>query len=70
MALPMKFELDPPINSGVMKSPRVSEKVKIEPATIPGRIIGIRIWRKVNHEPAPKSAEASRSESGTRSKAP
>ena len=36
MTLPMKFEFAPPTSSGVMKSPRVSENVKIEPATTPG----------------------------------
>ena len=52
-----------------MKSPRVSEKVKMDPATIPGRASGKVTWRKVVAGVAPRSPEASSSERGTRSSA-
>jgi hypothetical protein len=69
MTLPMKFELPPPTSRGVMKSPRVSEKVKIDPATRPGRTSGSTTLRTVRQPRAPRSPEASRSESGMRSRA-
>ncbi|MCY1181488.1 hypothetical protein D3C76_1851280 [compost metagenome] len=50
-----------------MKSPRVSEKVKMEPAAMPGidsgRITCMKVWRGL----APRSAEACSSEGGRRS---
>lgn len=66
----MKFELAPPTSSGVMKSPRVSENVKIDPAIRPGRASGSTTERMVRQERAPRSPEASSSESGIRSSAP
>ena len=63
----MKSEPAPPTSVGVMKSPSVSEKVKIEPAAIPGRIRGNSTVRNVRQPRAPRSAEASSIESGTRS---
>ncbi len=52
-----------------MKSPRVSEKVKIDPATTPGSASGRITLATVRHPRAPRSAEASRYESGIRSRA-
>ena len=69
MTLPMKLELAPPISSGVMKSPRVSENVKIEPATTPGSASGSTTLRNVRQFRAPRSPDASSSESGIRSSA-
>ena len=43
----MNCELAPPTSSGVMKSPSVSEKVKIEPATMPGSASGRTTLRSV-----------------------
>ena len=54
-------------SEGAMKSPRVSEKVKIEPATTAGKAIGRITRRKVVPGPAPRSSEAESSESGIRS---
>ena len=65
--LPMKSEPAPPTSVGVMKSPSVSENVKIEPAAIPGRINGNSTERNVRQLRAPRSADASMKESGTRS---
>ena len=45
-------------------------KVKMDPATMPGSTMGSTTVRKVNQEPAPRSAEASSRESGTRSREP
>ena len=45
LAVEKKLEL--PITVGMMKSPSVSEKVKIDPATIPGSVSGRMIRRKV-----------------------
>ena len=71
MTLPIRFVLDPlPISTGVMKSPRVSENVKIDPATMPGSANGNNTLRSVRPLRAPRSAEASMSESGIRSSAP
>ena len=53
-----------------MKSPRVSEKVKIEPATTPGSASGSSTLRSVRQLRAPRSPDASSSESGIRSSAP
>ncbi len=50
-----------------MKSPSVREKVKIEPAAMPGRASGKSTRRNVVQPRAPMSALASRNESGTRS---
>ena len=63
----MKSEPAPPTSVGVMKSPSVSEKVKIEPAARPGSVSGSRTLRKVCQPRAPMSADASSSDSGTRS---
>ena len=41
-------------SAGVMKSPRVSEKVKIEPATTAGKASGRITRRKVVHGVAPE----------------
>src|SRR5881227_1350921 len=57
--LPMKLEPAPPTSAGVMKSPRVSEKVKIDPATSPGRASGRITVRSVRQALAPRSCEAS-----------
>ena len=71
MTLPMRFVPEPePMSSGVMKSPSVSEKVKIDPAMTPGRTSGSTTLRSVRRVRAPRSAEASKNESGIRSKAP
>ena len=59
ITFPRKLEPAPPINMGVMKSPRVSENVKIEPAITPGRARGRMTRRTVHHPLAPRSAEAS-----------
>jgi len=56
----MKLEPAPPTRAGVMKSPSVSEKVKIEPATIPGIARGRITDRSVRDPLAPRSWEASR----------
>lgn len=53
-----------------MKSPSVSEKVKIDPATIPGSASGRITPRIVRRLRAPRSPEASSSEFGIRSIAP
>ena len=66
----MKSELAPPTRVGVMKSPRVSENVKIEPAITPGSASGSTIERVVRHPFAPRSREASMYEWGIRSSAP
>ena len=50
-----------------MKSPSVSEKVKIEPATTAGKASGRITRRKVCPGFAPRSSEALSSESGIRS---
>ena len=50
-----------------MKSPRVSEKVKIEPATTAGKTSGRITRRKVVPGFAPMSSEALSSVSGIRS---
>ena len=50
-----------------MKSPSVSENVKIEPATTAGSASGRMTRRNVHKAAAPRSAEASRSEGGMRS---
>ena len=47
MTFPMKLEFAPPTSSGVMKSPSVSENVKIEPATMPGSTSGSTTLRTV-----------------------
>ena len=52
-----------------MKSPSVSENVKIEPATIPGSASGRSTRRTVVVPRAPRSADASSTESGIRSNA-
>ena len=52
-----------------MKSPSVSEKVKIEPATTPGRESGKTTCQNVLPPLAPRSPEASTSEWGMRSSA-
>ena len=52
-----------------MKSPSVSENVKIEPATTPGNASGSTTVRNVVEPFAPRSREASISEPGTRSSA-
>ncbi|MCY1466255.1 hypothetical protein D9M71_845300 [compost metagenome] len=52
-----------------MKSPRVSEKVKIEPAAIPGIDSGRITCMKVCRGCAPRSAEACSSDGGRRSRA-
>ena len=51
-----------------MKSPSVSENVKIEPATIAGKTSGSTTRRIVVHARPPRSDDASSSESGIRSK--
>ena len=50
-----------------MKSPSVSENVKIEPATMPGSASGRTTERSVRKPCAPRSRDASSSESGIRS---
>ena len=50
-----------------MKSPSVSEKVKIDPATTAGKASGKITRRKVVPGLAPRSSEALSSESGIRS---
>src|SRR5919201_6304678 len=65
--LPMKSDPAPPTSVGVMKSPNVRENVKIEPATTPGSASGNSTLRNVRQPEAPRSAEASKYESGTRS---
>ena len=50
-----------------MKSPRVSEKVKIDPATTAGKTSGRITLRKVVAGLAPRSSEALSSVSGIRS---
>ena len=45
-----------------MKSPRVSENVKIEPATIAGKTSGQITLRIVVHGSAPRSSDALKSE--------
>ncbi|MCY1457183.1 hypothetical protein D9M71_744500 [compost metagenome] len=52
-----------------MKSPRVSEKVKIEPAAMPGTESGRITCMKVCRGLAPRSAEACSSDGGKRSSA-
>src|SRR4029079_8064874 len=59
----------PPTSCGATKSPIVSEKTKIEPATIPGKASGKITLRKVVSAFAPRSREASRYESGIFSRA-
>ena len=66
----MKLEFAPPTRIGVMKSPSVSEKVKIDPATTPGSASGRTTLRSVRQLRAPRSPDASSSESGIRSSAP
>ena len=66
----MKLEFAPPTRIGVMKSPRVIENVKMEPATTPGSASGRITLRSVRQLRAPRSPEASNSESGIRSSAP
>jgi hypothetical protein len=51
----------------MMKSPRVSEKLNIDPATTPGNASGRVIRRNVVAGRAPRSPEASSTERGTRS---
>src|SRR5690606_10166660 len=53
----------------MIKSPRVRENVKIEPAMTPGNAIGKMTVRNVCNGFAPKSLEASTNELGTRSNA-
>ena len=65
--LPMKSDPAPPTSVGVMKSPSVSENVKIDPAARPGSTSGSSTRRNVVKPRAPMSADASSSESGTRS---
>ena len=55
-------------SEGVMKSPEVSENVKIEPATIAGKTSGQMTRRNVRHGFAPRSSEAARTEFGIRSR--
>ena len=66
---PMKLDPVPPTRNGVMKSPRVRENVKIDPATTPGSASGRITFAIVRPPRAPRSAEASRYESGIRSMA-
>ena len=58
-----------PMMPGMMKSPSVSEKVKIDPAATPGMASGRITRRKVSRGRAPRSAEASMKDLGTRSSA-
>ena len=64
-----EVELELPKIVGRMKSPSVSENVKIEPATRPGFASGSTTLRNVSHGRAPRSLEASRNDPGTRSSA-
>jgi hypothetical protein len=57
-AFPMK-KLELPNKDGTIKSPRESEKVKIDPATTPGKGKGRITLRKVCGGFAPGSPEAS-----------
>jgi hypothetical protein len=61
--------LELPRAPGTTKSPSVREKVKIAPAARPGMARGSVTWRNVWAGRAPRSAEASRHERGTRSRA-
>ena len=63
--MPMNWLLETSLT--VMKSPRVSEKVKIEPATTAGKASGRITRRKVVNGEAPRSSEALISEFGIRS---
>ena len=65
----MRFEFFPPTSNGVMKSPSVSENVKMEPATRPGSASGSTTLRRVRPSRAPRSLDASMNESGIRSSA-
>ena len=67
-ALPMK-KLEFPNSEGTMKSPSVSENVKMEPATTPGSASGRITCAESLRGPAPRSPEASTSDLGTRSSA-
>ena len=69
MTFPMRLEFVPPMSSGVMKSPSVSENVKMEPATMPGNASGNTTVRSVRNWRAPRSDDASMNESGMRSSA-
>ncbi|MNJ67439.1 hypothetical protein D3C77_636110 [compost metagenome] len=51
-----------------MKSPRVREKVKMDPAAIPGTDSGRMTCMKVCRGLAPRSADACSSEGGKRSR--
>ena len=50
-----------------MKSPSVSENVKIEPATTAGNASGSVTFQKVRSERAPRSPDASSKDEGIRS---
>ncbi|MNT30127.1 hypothetical protein D3C72_1659060 [compost metagenome] len=65
--VPMNRPLGP-TSCGMMKSPRVRLKVKMEPATTPGKASGRMTWAKVCRGLAPRSAEACSSEGGRRSR--
>ena len=60
---------DGPISVGMMKSPRVSENVNIDPATTPGNASGQITCRKVCRGRAPRSIDACTRLGGTRSSA-
>src|SRR5262249_39550060 len=66
---PITLESVTPTRTGEMKSPRVRANVKIEPATSPGSDSGRITERNVRQLRAPRSAEASRYDSGIRSSA-
>src|SRR5215218_5252190 len=66
MTLPIIWVL-PPTMLTATKSPRVSETVKIDPATTAGRTRGRTTERKVRQAWAPRSEDASSRESGSRS---
>ncbi len=66
ITVPMNWLLETSLT--VMKSPRVREKVKIEPATTAGKASGKITRRKVVKGAAPRSSEALISEFGIRSR--